>query len=64
MLGRVLDTYVFSCLDYANCEFARQCTAILRGHTGPVLSLLVQDRMLYSGSDDATIKLWDWRRYS
>ena len=41
-------------------EVAKE-TITLRGHTGPVNSLALSDddRRLFSGSDDHTVKVWD-----
>ena len=39
-----------------------ECTETLTGHNGSVWSLLkVTDHQIASGSDDKTIKLWDFR---
>ncbi len=34
----------------------------LRGHTGAVRCLQVEDHVCLSGSDDSTVRLWDLRR--
>jgi F-box and WD-40 domain protein 7 len=39
------------------------CIAVLKGHTGPILSLAVVDSVLYTGSDDYTIRQWEWYIY-
>ncbi|RNF15770.1 uncharacterized protein Tco025E_05428, partial [Trypanosoma conorhini] len=40
------------------------CLATLRGHEGPVLAMEVHPRSgyLWSGGDDCSILVWDWRR--
>lgn len=33
----------------------------LKGHTGMVKCLVFEDRVIYSGGCDATVKVWDLR---
>ncbi len=40
---------------------ALQCVRILNGHSLPVSALALNDKFLVSGSDDATMRLWDWQ---
>ncbi|MGB3653153.1 MAG: WD40 repeat domain-containing protein [Rivularia sp. (in: cyanobacteria)] len=42
-----------------NCFFKKR-KFILGGHTKPILSLAVYGHILFSGSADNTIKIWDW----
>ena len=36
-----------------------QCTEILTGHTGPVICLQYDDRVIISGSSDSTVRVCD-----
>lgn len=38
---------------------AAQCLEILRGHGGPVRTLVHANGMLFSGSYDKTVRVWD-----
>ena len=38
---------------------AKTCIMTLEGHTDPVTKLHLFNNVLYSASDDSSIKLWD-----
>ena len=42
-------------------EVSGQTIAVLRAHTAPILSLVVLDRIAWTGSDDCSILQWEWQ---